>query len=349
MLSLGHSENKDIPTACTNGKHIWWNGEFIDELTEEETLGLMAHEVMHVIFNHCQKHGEPYDSEPKMCNIAMDVVINQIAKDEGFKLPEGGIEPEDRFRGMTWQQVFNIIKDEEKYQEMCKELTLEDIMQNPDLTDEEKKTIQQKVMQAAEAAKSAGKLPGGIQGLIDEIRTTKVDWKAYLRETMQSRFPMDYTWRRPNRKMLGGADELYMPTMDGTQVGTIAVHLDTSGSVHHDELVDFLSELNEISTEFNPEQIMIFYTDCEVAHIEVYERGEEITQLNTEGGGGTSFVPTFEYLEEHDIVPDQMLVFSDMEVWESCFPQKHPEFPVLFISTRDKYNVPFGDIVVINQ
>ena len=71
--------------------------------------------------------------------------------------------------------------------------------------------------------------------------------------------------------------------------------------------------------------------------------------MNTRGGGGTSFCPTFEYIEEHDISIDQMLVFSDMEVWDECFPKKAPDYPTLFISTRDTYDVPFGDIVTTNN
>ena len=235
MLSLGHSERNDMPTACTDGKHIYWNAEFVDGLTEPQTLGLMCHEIGHVIFQHCEKHGEPYDSEPKLCNIAMDIVINQILLDDGLELPEGGIEPEHRFRGMTWKKVFSIIKDEEKYQEMSKELSLEDVLTNPDLTDEERQEIQERVIQAAEAAKAAGKLPGALEGLIKDIRTSKVDWRAYLRDMLKNRFPDDYTFTRPNKKFLGAYD-LYLPTMEGSQVGSIGVRLDTSGSVSKDEM-----------------------------------------------------------------------------------------------------------------
>ena len=343
MLSIGHSKNDSIPTAATDGLNIWWNDEFIQEQSEAQTRGLMCHELMHIILHHCMHHGEPYDSNPKMCNIAMDYVINNTLMEDGFELPEGGIIDKDgKFKGMTWKQVYNLIKDDPEHQDMCKELTLEDVMKNPNLSDAEKAEIQQKVVAAAQAAKNSGvgKLPGELEELINEIRNPKVDWKEYLWETFKCRYPEDYTFNRPNRKVLNTYD-IYLPTMEGVQAGNIAVHIDTSGSVSSDELTDFLAELNELSVEFKPACIYIFYTDYAVANVEVFEQGDDITELNIKGRGGTSFVPTFEYIEEHDIAVDQMLVFSDMEVWDGCFPAEEPDYPVLFLSTRDDYDVPF--------
>ena len=351
MLSIGHRQADHIPTAATDGRIIMWNDEFIQPLTEEQTRGLMAHELCHVMFLHCKDHGEPYDSNPKMCNIAMDYVINNILHEDGFKLPEGGIFDKDgKFRGMTWKEVYHLIKDDPEHQEMAKDLTLEDVLKNSGLSEEEQMKVRQKVVAAAEAAKARGigKLPGGLEDLIDEIRSSKIDWKEYLLETFQSRFPEDYTFTRPNKKFLGTYD-IYMPTMHGTKAGIIAVHIDTSGSVRNTELVDFLAELNELSAMFKPDKVLIMYTDAAVAHVQEFECGDEITELEIKGRGGTSFAPSFEYLKEHDIVPDQMLVFSDMEVWDECFPQEHPDYPVLFLSTRQRAEVPFGDCIVIGE
>ena len=349
MLRLKVEEDENIPTACTNGEYIKWNREFIDELSEDETVGLLAHEVMHVVLQHCEDHGPNYDDHT-MCNIAMDIAINHTLTDNGFKLPEGGVPLEDRFRNMAWRDIYNIIKDEDEYQGMAGKWGLEDVIENSNMSDAEKEELRDKIkqmtIQAAEAAQNMapGSVPGEIERLIKEIRTSKVDWKEYLAATMQSRYPEDYTMNQPNKKFLSGYD-LYLPSMMGTSVGTIAVHIDSSGSVHKDELEQFLGELNEISAHYLPEQVIILTGDAAVAAVTIYDGGEEITDLDATGGGGTSFAPSFQYLEENDIVPDQMLVFSDMEVWKECFPEKAPDYPVLFISTRDWYDVPFGECI----
>ena len=364
-----------MPTAYTNGRTIGWNGEFIDGISEAGTRFVMAHEVSHIIFEHCQ----PWPGkDPKLCNIAMDYVINLMLRDDGFEVLEDAL-IDECFRGMNWQKVYAILEDcrhkddekqdggqpdynsgaasdaglsQEKQEELGKKTNemmenpdIMDVIENSDLTEEEKADMKQKVIQAAQAAKSSGvgNLPGAIEDLIKEIRTSKVDWKAYLRETMLSNYPDDYTMRRPNKKFMDYG--LYMPTMEGYEVGTIAVGLDTSGSVSHDEMVDFLAELNEITVEFNPSRVLLMYTDWDVAKVEEYGPGEEIDTLNTRGGGGTSFVPVFDYLKKEGIVPDQLIYFSDMEVHDGCFPEEAPDYPCLFVSTRENYPVPFGECV----
>ena len=405
LMTCGHKRDDKMPTMYTEGTYVGWNGDFVDTLTEDNTRAILAHEVMHIVLLHCLPHE---GKDRRMCNIAMDYVINYQLADDGFEFPEGVL-LDYQFRGMNWLEVYRILMDiyekhkqakgcpipdvdnpnddgsfpvkmdgtgngkpfeeqegdgtnsannaeipMDKQEELGESISnamqsgdFDDCLENSNLSEEEKSDIRRKTLQAAQAAKSAGigKLPGDIEELINEIRTSKVDWKEYLMETMLANYPEDYTFKRPNKKFLGSYD-MYLPTMEGYQVGTIAVHVDTSGSVHSDELAEFLSELNHISQYFNPERVVIYYTDSDVAHKQVFEQGEEIDELEVTGRGGTSFVPTFKAVEEdYNDEIDQMLVFSDMEVWEGCFPDEAPDYPVLFVSTRASYDVPFGDIV----
>lgn len=382
MLSLGHLAKDDIPTACTDGRKIYWSPDFIDGLTEPQVLGLMAHEIGHVIFQHCEKHGLPYDDDHTLCNVAMDYAINEILLKEGFELPEGGIvDKKGEFRGMAWKEIWKILKDvKDKHEseeesdygqgaaadsgmsedrqkelgaevsEMCKNPDIMDVIEGSSLSEEEKAELKQKVVKAAQDAKAAGvgNLPGGLEDLIEEIRTSKVDWRAYLIEMFQTRYPDDYTFRRPNRK-LSDATGFYMPAMEGTSAGAIGIAMDTSGSVSRDDMVEYLSEINQICREFTPEKIYLFYCDYDMAKEEVYEQGEEIDELKTRGGGGTSFVPVFRHIEENDIELDQLIYFSDMDVWDECFPDEPPVYDVLWLSTRSSYDVPFGTLIKTKQ
>ena len=402
-MSCGHLQDDSIPTMCTDGLKIYWSGPFTDTLDEDETRGVLAHEVMHIALSHCVPHP---GKDPKMCNIAMDYVINYTLKKEGFKLPKSALY-DTKFADMSWQQVYAICEDlYKKYQQKEGGLTADfnnpnddgsfpvindgqgngkpmtdqegngsgaandaemseedqetlgeqlanamfnpdigDVIENSNMTEEQKNDIRQKVVQAAQAQKNSGKggLPGVLEGLIDEIRANKVDWKEYLYETIQSRYPIDYTYRRGNRKFI--SQGLFMPSMDGTVVGSLAFCLDTSGSVSHEEREEYLAEINFISNEFRPEKVYIIYVDAEVANVEEYDGGEEITQLNMKGYGGTSFWPAFKYIEDNGIELDQLVYFSDMCVSNSDFPKEEPDYPCLFLSTREYYNVPFGECI----
>lgn len=351
MLTLDVHQDDNIDTACTDGRFIKWNDAFIQEQTEPKTLGLMAHEVMHVALQHCQDWSP---KDPKMCNIAMDIVINRTLIDDGFELPDCVIQPEPRFTGMTWQQVYNIIKDEEKYQDMAKDPDFGDLINNSDLSDAEKEElkqeIEQKVIQAAEAQKASGigDLPAGIEDLIKEIRQSKIDWKSLLRADLQCNFPDDFSFNKPNKKFLGTYG-IYMPTMVGHKIRNLGVGLDTSGSMTTEDHIRQLSEINAICLELQPENVYLFYTDCDVAKVEDYGPGEVIDVLKTRGGGGTSFVPVFDYIEKTGLDVDQLIYMSDMDVWEDCFPTTPPEYPVVWLSTRSDYSVPFGNLIHVQE
>ena len=385
LLNLRVEMSDKVPTMATDGVHIYYNEEFVDSLSEDETLGVLCHEVMHVVLLHCQ----PWkDKDPKLCNAAMDYVINENLVYDGICLPKGAlIDYSGKFTGLMWQQVYKILKDiqEKSKQEKEEEGELgdqegdgsnaaknaglsrrdqqsvanqmesynEDHVQTNDKLSEAdmealKQTVERMAVSAAEQAKAAGNLPGGVDGIIKEIRTAKVDWKAMIRTNIKSSCPDDYSFRRPNKKLYA-ATGIYMPSMYSETIDTLVFALDTSGSVSQSEMVRHLSEMNAVSLELKPLKTMVIYTDCNVAKVEEYGPGEEIDQLNTRGGGGTEFTPVFEYLEYHGITPDHLVYFSDMEVYQGAFPEHAPDYPVTWLSTSQDYPVPFGDLILVKD
>ena len=57
-LSLKIEADEEISTMCTDGKFIKWNPDFVANMSEEETTGVMAHEVMHVGMKHNLRRGD---------------------------------------------------------------------------------------------------------------------------------------------------------------------------------------------------------------------------------------------------------------------------------------------------
>ena len=89
VASVGYKENKDIPTAGTDGETIYYNPEYLESLSVEEQTFVFAHEVCHIAFNHILR-SEGKDSE--LWNIATDGVINQFLKRDGLKMAKGGVD-----------------------------------------------------------------------------------------------------------------------------------------------------------------------------------------------------------------------------------------------------------------
>ena len=89
VASVDYKENKDIPTAGTDGKTIYYNPEYLEGLSVEEQTFIFAHEVCHIAFNHILRSE---GKNPKLWNIATDGVINQFLKRDGLKMAPGGVD-----------------------------------------------------------------------------------------------------------------------------------------------------------------------------------------------------------------------------------------------------------------
>ena len=89
VASVDYKENKDIPTAGTDGETIYYNPKYLESLSVEEQTFIFAHEVCHIAFNHILRSE---GKDPELWNIATDGVINQFLKRDGLKMAPGGVD-----------------------------------------------------------------------------------------------------------------------------------------------------------------------------------------------------------------------------------------------------------------
>jgi predicted metal-dependent peptidase len=329
-------EDNNQKTMCTNGRWIKWNREFVDKHTEEETLGVIVHELAHKALKHMLRRGT---REPRKWNYATDYTVNLIVIDAGFTLPKDAL-LDHKYKSMMAEKVHDLIPDPP-------EMPSWGIVVD-ELTEEEKAEmeveIDQQIMNAANAAKSVGKLPAFVEGLIRDMTDAQVDYREKMRRFFSGDQPDDYTFRKPERKAYHHM-RIIAPTVDTKGAGHWVVGVDTSGSVSDRELKHFLSEINSISTEVQPQSITVIYCSTKVHHVETYDQGDEVTALTYKDRGGTAVQPVFDYVENHDIRCDQMVYLTDLEIWD--FP-KRVDYPLLWVSTAGPGTVaPVGETVRI--
>ena len=105
-----------VATACTDGRKVIWNPNFIKTLNKKQTTFVTAHEVLHVILKHFLRLADHHD--PKLANICMDYVINAILvnlikeeiKKRGkscMEMPSDALYKEE-YQGMSWEDVYDI-------------------------------------------------------------------------------------------------------------------------------------------------------------------------------------------------------------------------------------------------
>lgn len=363
-------ESKEIPTMCTDGKHIWFNREWTEGLEKDEVTGVLAHEVCHMAFLHHVRRGE---RNPHLWNIAGDFVINNILIEAGFKLPKDGC-IDKKYEGMTTEKVYELLMDDikngkikiqyvgggglgegSKGAKTIKECPWGGVTDmtgkdgkgaSPSEKSMEESEMKVKVLQAAHTAKSKGKLPSAFDGLINDFKSSKVNWRERLRTFVGGNKPDDWSYRRPNRKHMA-LNSVYLPTIEFTGAGIICLIVDSSGSVSNDEIAQFLGEIKSIHSEMRPEELHVIWVDAQVQHTDFYSPHDEFDDKKRYACGGTAMQPGFEWIEKQGIQPHSIIVFSDMELFDGDCKSITPPCPVLWVATGNG-PAPIGEVIRIH-
>ena len=202
--------------------------------------------------------------------------------------------------------------------------------------------------QALNIARAEGKVPDQVEDTIQGAHASTLDWRTPLRRYMTDAASHDYSWSVPNRRFIDGG--LYLPSIRSEGIETIAVIVDTSGSLPTDTLAEFWAELREVAAEIRPETGIVLQVDAAVQDAAEYAPDDLPDEIAVKGRGGTNFRPGFAWLDEQGIQPGVCLYFTDMGC--SDYPETEPEFPVLFCDYGDddspwRHPAPWGEHIRI--
>ncbi len=203
--------------------------------------------------------------------------------------------------------------------------------------------------QALSIARAEGKAPGGVEETVRNAHASALDWRTLLRRYMTDAARSDYSWSLPNRRFIDSG--LYLPSIRSEGIDTIAVIIDTSGSLPAQTLAGFWVELREIAAEIRPERIFVLQVDAALRDAAEYTADDLPDEITLKGRGGTDFRPGFEWLDEQGIQPAVCLYFTDLEC--SSYPEAEPVFPVIWVDhseSSSKTNAqPWGDRITIGD
>ena len=185
--------------------------------------------------------------------------------------------------------------------------------------------------QALNLAKSEGKLPGRLEEMVHHAHTTMLDWRTLLRRYMTDAARRDYSWAVPNRRFIDSG--LYLPSIHSEGIDTIAVIIDTSGSLCTETLADFWAEVREIATEIQPETVVVLQVDAAVQDAAEYSGFDLPEEIIVTGRGGTDFRPGFAWLDDHATNPGVCLYLTDMIC--SDYPETPPAYDVVWVNWGD--------------
>ena len=336
-LPMDYIPDYSVKTACTNGKVIKYNPDFIESLPAEELKGLLAHEVLHIAFFHHTRRG---NRDPERWNVAADYAINPLLIQSGFVLPKGALS-NARYSGKTAEKIYDLLPEQPPKGGPCGEV--EDLPGNGN-PQEAESTIQTAMIRAAMIAKRRGKLPDCIDRMIKELLKPKINWREVLARFLSEIVRTDYNWKTPSPRYLHTG--LYLPSLQSEEPGRIILIVDTSGSINGPLLNQFAAEVQEIANTYST-VLLVLYVDTAVQGIQEIEPDEPV-RLTPKGGGGTDFKPGFEYIAENDLQPKAIIYLTDGACYS--FPEDEG-CPVLWAQFGDYpyFSPPFGEVLHITN
>lgn len=342
---------KEIATAGVNVLgELAFNEEWVAGIPRDKMKGLLAHETLHLAFDHLGRLG---GRNVDISNVAMDMVVNMMVVRSNMALPDGTIPVDtgdDTASIQTPKGVITIAKVSERwwediYNELIKELDKKGLVkwvpdpkgkdqhgrdvhnhgapmsvdgkEGKELSPAEKEDHaakwRQRLAEAATIAKQQGKTPAGMERFIDGLLQPKVNWRELLRMYLKPYlYPTDFSYAKPHKKsqLLG----VYLPDTV-REAKEVEVLVDTSGSIGEDDLRAFMGEMVGIATSSAYVMMTVSFCDTQLYEDARYKvEGANIKKLlsmKPKGGGGTKMLNGLNYIKEHNRLVPVVIVLTD--------------------------------------
>ncbi len=373
-------------TAATDGYHIFYNPQWVAALREDELRGLLAHEVLHVLFSHADRRQE---REARAWNIACDYAINYLLIQRGFSLPEGGL-ISARAQGKTSEQLFAELMQQKqsssglsansggkgggngKRKKLGGPVRTEDgladdssdrvpdagedlidaddprvrAVRSADAPDREQLSELRRELRQEALSRLNGDGAGAFRTECQADDARRIDWRSLLRAHLSERIKGDWTSFPFSKRWVHRG--LFMPSAGMQVPGHVVFAIDTSASMSLELLGGIAEELRAFREVF-PCRLSVLQCDASLQSVEQFEAmdGYDIPEhLEMHGRGGTSFSPVFDWVDNQADVA--VLIYATDG--QGRFPQKAPPMPVIWLYTpphEPEVQFPFGAVVKV--
>ena len=331
-----------MPTAATDGYDIYVNPQFLSSLPRQQQDGVVLHELLHAALLHPWRMRE---RQPELWNIAADIVVNgMILQQPGCELPPGGLRDE-RLEHLSVEEVYELLQlpGANRFELTDRDLLATQINTPASQSESSLRAHWQQALQQATAIASSNTTGGKVSGWIDRelgaISDSQLDWRAHLwRYIVQT--PTDF--QGFDRRFVGRG--VYL---EGLQQDSVSIYIaiDTSSSVRLPQLQLFIGEVRAILAVYPQIECQLFYVD-EAIHA-THSLTADSTLPIPEGGGGTSFLPFFDRINEiWDGYTQTVCIYLTDGYGE--FPAHAPVLPTLWVVPSGGLDLalfPFGEAV----
>jgi predicted metal-dependent peptidase len=340
-----------LATCATNGKTIFYNPDFISKLKIKEVSFVIAHELLHCIFDHLKREK---GRDHTLWNYACDYVVNYLLDKHKVGTKPQGVLFDTKYRNYSAEEVYEDLKQmspEQLQNQIGKNGTLDDHDFNLyPLSDEEKEEVKERLKEVlTQGLKSAGDSSLGqeLQNILTE-ESNQVNWKDVLKESLTSPVFADQTFMKPNRR--AAVLNVILPSSKKEETIDICIAIDSSGSVCKKMLEVFLAEIYSIVHTYSSFKLRVWSFDTKCYNYQEFTEDnlEELYDYRIVGGGGTLFECNWEMLQEKGVQPNQLLIYTDGYPCRTWGDANY--CPVIFcICDARDIIPPFGEYVYVQS
>ena len=294
LFTLSVVASPAVPTMAVD--RLWRcyvSPSFVDVTPVDELAGVWIHEVAHLLRDH---HGRTERLVPHLrddrirVNLAQDCEINDDLTDDGIALPPNHIRPATF--GLRPGLLFEQYLPDIPAQPTCPRCGsgayggVEPWDLPPagaaSASPVEAEAVRRLTADAIRAHRRArGSVPAGWRRWAESVLEPTVDWREVLagsvrRAVGSASGAVDYTYQRPSRRAASMA-RVVLPSLR-RPVPTVAIVIDTSGSMSQDDLAAALAEVAGVlrGVGIRGNRVTVFSCDAAVGVAQRVSRAEQI-------------------------------------------------------------------------
>ena len=342
LLRMLIVETDQCPTAATD--ELWRfyvNPQFAAGLTVEQLAYVWLHEVSHCLRGHPVRWRaltEP-DIRHVLFNIAGDALINADLDDISTHGPDDRVRLDrlgvpDAHRGMPVEELYRRLLEQSQQSAADALVAVPerahdcgsgaagdarpwekpasgtgDGSVDPGDADLLRDAVATEIDRHQRAQ---GNVPAGLRRWADDRLQPVVDWHAELRAVLSKHIGQhagrrDYTYRRPSRRH---APRVVLPGMVGHAPPSVAVVIDTSGSMGPADLARALAETGDLVRRLAHTHTPVRVITCDAA-AHTARTVRDVRQVELLGGGGTDMVAGIDAALTLRPRPDLVVVITD--------------------------------------
>jgi predicted metal-dependent peptidase len=334
LYSLTIVASNQVPTMGVD-RHwrCYVSQAFVETTDVPELAGVWIHEVSHLLRDH---HGRAErlpaagQGDHARVNIAQDCEINDDLIADGLALPADRVEPGTfgQPTGKLFEEYLPHIPPQPRFHDCGSgahagpadwEIGAGD---GPGgVSEVEAEALRRTTAEAMRAhQRGRGTLPAGWKRWADQVLEPVVDWRQVLRGAVREAVAwaggaVDYTYRRPSRRS-AALRGVVLPSLR-RPLPSVAIVIDTSGSMGTDDLAMALAEVTGVLREVGVGGNQVAVLACD-ADVHATSRVTSAQQVTLAGGGGTDMRIGIERALALPERPGVVIVLTDgMTPWPS--------------------------------